>query len=52
MTIKGGLIGDVKVDNPDMLGVKEKYNLLPEVKITDVDLIPQGRAIEYTHEGE
>lgn len=51
MIIKGGLIGDVKVDNPDMLTIIEEYPLLPEVKITDVNLIPQGRAIEYQHEG-
>ncbi len=52
MTIKGGLIGDVMVDDPDMLRVEETYDLLPKVKIIDVHLIPEGRAIEYSHEGE
>ena len=51
MIIKGGLIGDVKIDNPDMLTILEEYPLLSEVKITDANLIPQGRAIDYEKEG-
>lgn len=51
MIIKGGLIGDVKVDDPDMLTVIEDPDLLSKVKITNISLTPQGRAIENKNVG-
>ena len=52
MTIKGGLIGDVEVDYPEMLTVIEEDDLLTEVKITNINLSPKGRAIEDKNAGD
>ena len=46
MIIKGGLIGDVTVDDPDKLTVKEDPDLLSEIKITNISLTPEGRTME------
>src|SRR5690606_32586293 len=49
MEINGAAIGDVKiVDNPEMdLNINWEAEYLDLIKIKNIDLIPQGRVVDY-----
>lgn len=47
MVINGGLIGNYTVDHPDKLQINWDEDLLTEITVTDVSLIPQGRIVEH-----
>ncbi|WP_394233117.1 pilus assembly PilX N-terminal domain-containing protein [Niallia oryzisoli] len=45
MTIKGGLIGELTVDNPEMLTIIEDSEYLKSVNFSNIELAPQGRDV-------